>query len=88
MASADLQPATVRELIVEHLAKRDVPAELITDAASFTGDLAIDSLDLHALAIELEDEFGVVVSQRDATRLTTVGDAIAFVVQARAGSIA
>lgn len=81
MTTADLQSSAVREVIVEHLLKRDVPLELITDEASFTRDLAVDSLDLHALAVELEDEFGISI-QRDARKVATVGDAVAYVMRA------
>jgi acyl carrier protein len=86
MGHQDRNPAAVREVIVRHLVKRDVPVEQITDDASFTQDLAIDSLDLHALAMELEDEFGVAFSARDAPVVATVGDAVDFVMQA--GSLA
>lgn len=60
------------------------PAE-ITDATRFREDLDADSLDLYELVMELEDTYGVPMSEEEAERVLTVGQAVDFVAQ-RAGS--
>ena len=45
------------------------------------GDGDADSLDLYELVMELEDRYGVAVSEEQATRIATVGDAVDFVVE-------
>jgi acyl carrier protein len=52
----------------------------ITDDASFQEDLDADSLDLVELIMELEDQFGVKIPDEDAQKLTTVGQAVDYVV--------
>ena len=66
----------------EHLsAELDVPADDITESTRFRDDLDADSLDLYELVMELEDTYGVSVSEADAARIETVGDAVDFVVE-------
>ena len=66
----------------EHLsAELDVPAEDITESTRFRDDLDADSLDLYELVMELEDTYGVSVSEAEAARIETVGDAVDFVVE-------
>lgn len=52
----------------------------ITDDASFQEDLDADSLDLVELIMELEDQFGVKIPDEDAQKLTTVGQAVDYVI--------
>jgi len=67
-------------LVREHLSTElEVPAEEITEATRFKEDLDADSLDLYELVMELEDRYGVSVSEEQASRITTVGDAVGFV---------
>jgi len=65
----------------EHLsAELQVSAGEISDATNFRDDLDADSLDLYELVMELEDTYGISVSEEEAARIKTVGDAVDFVV--------
>ena len=64
----------------EHLAAElEVGADEIQAQTRFRDDLDADSLDLYELVMELEDTYGVNVSEQDAARIETVGDAVDFV---------
>jgi acyl carrier protein len=52
----------------------------ITEDASFQDDLDADSLDLVELIMELEDNFGMKIPDEDAQKITTVGQAVDYVV--------
>jgi acyl carrier protein len=67
----------IREIIGEQLMD-DVKE--ITNEKSFTEDLGADSLDVVELIMEFEDEFGIEISEEKAETLTTVGEAIAYLV--------
>lgn len=72
----------VLTLVREHLAEElEIPIERITETTRFREDLDADSLDLYELVMELEDNYGVSVSEEQATRIATVGDAVGFVVE-------
>ena len=71
----------VLSLIREHLADElqlDDPAT-ITEDTHFRQDLSADSLDLYTLVQELEDSYGVKMSDEEAARIHTVRQAIDFV---------
>ena len=73
----------VLKLVREHLAEElEVDPEKITETTRFKEDLDADSLDLYELVMELEDRYGIKVSEQDAARIETVGDAVAFVLDA------
>jgi acyl carrier protein len=61
------------------VSKLHIPADRVTQAASFTDDLAATSLDVVETIMSLEDEFGIEISDRDAEHLQTVGDVIALI---------
>jgi acyl carrier protein len=65
----------------EHLSSElEVDPGRIDDSTRFKDDLDADSLDLYELVMELEDSYGITVSEADAARIETVGDAVDFVV--------
>jgi acyl carrier protein len=72
----------VLTLVREHLAEElEVDVGRISESTRFREDLDADSLDLYELVMELEDRYGVVVSEEQATRIQTVGDAVGFVLE-------
>lgn len=71
----------VFELVRSHLADElEVEPERITEQTRFKEDLDADSLDLYTLVQELEDTYGIRVSEEQAAEILTVGAAVDFVV--------
>ena len=71
----------VFEKVRAHLAEElVVPADSISDTTHFRDDLDADSLDLYELVMELEDTYGVTMSEQEAEGIVTVGQAVDFVV--------
>jgi acyl carrier protein len=67
-------------LIQAHLADElDVEPGAIGEGTRFREDLEADSLDLYTLVQELEDIYGVHMSDEQATQILTVGQAVDFV---------
>ena len=66
----------VKKIIVDHLG---VDADKVTDEASFIDDLGADSLDTVELVMAFEEEFGSEISDSEAEKILTVGDAIKFI---------
>jgi acyl carrier protein len=70
----------VLALIRAHLADElEIDPARITESTHFREDLAADSLDLYTLVQELEDSYGVKMSDEEATRIHTVREAVDFV---------
>jgi acyl carrier protein len=68
------------ELIRDHLADElDVDPAAIGEGTRFKEDLEADSLDLYTLVQELEDTYGVQMSDEQAAQILTVGQAVDFV---------
>lgn len=66
----------VKAIIVDKL---NVEESEVTNEASFTNDLGADSLDTVELIMEFEKEFGISIPDDQAEKITTVGDAIAYI---------
>ncbi|MBD5182095.1 acyl carrier protein [bacterium] len=66
----------VKEIIVDKLT---VDEAEVTPTAEFSKDLGADSLDTVELIMEFEKEFGISIPDEDAEKITTVGDAIAYI---------
>jgi acyl carrier protein len=70
----------VFDLIRAYLADElDVDPELIMEQTRFKEDLEADSLDLYTLVQELEDTYGVRMTDEQAAQILTVGEAVEFV---------
>jgi acyl carrier protein len=70
----------VLELIRAHLADElDIDAARIQESSRFKEDLEADSLDLYTLVQELEDSYGVTMTDEQAAQILTVGQAADFV---------
>lgn len=65
----------ITNLLVEKL---DVDAEKVTENATFSEDLGIDSLDLFDLVMSFEEEFGIEIPAEELEELKTVGDMVKY----------
>jgi acyl carrier protein len=66
----------LRPVIAEQLG---VDEGVVNEDASFTEDLNADSLDLVELIMSLEEQFGLQISDEDAEKITTVGEAVDYI---------
>jgi acyl carrier protein len=66
----------VKDIIVEQLG---VDEGEITMEASFIDDLGADSLDIVELIMALEEEFDLEIPDKEAEKITTVGDAVEYI---------
>lgn len=66
----------VRKLVAEHLG---VDATRLRNETRLIKDLCADSLDVVELVMAAEEEFGIEIPDDAAERITTIGDAIAYV---------
>lgn len=68
--------ASVQGIIVELLG---VEADKVIPEARFREDLEADSLDLVELIMAFEEKFGGEISDEDAQKITTVGEAVRYI---------
>ncbi len=66
----------VKAIIVDKLG---VDEKEVTPQASFTNDLGADSLDTVELIMEFEKEFNIAIPDDQAEKISTVGEAIAYI---------
>ena len=66
----------VKAIIVDKLS---VEESEVTNEASFTNDLGADSLDTVDLIMEFEKEFNLQIPDDQAEKISSVGDAIAYI---------
>ena len=82
MSNDGLSREDVLAKVREHLsAELEVPLDGNGQSTRFRDDLDADSLDLYELVMELEDTYGVSISEEEAAKIETVGQAVDFVVQ-------
>ena len=73
---ADDVAGKVKKIVADHLGVDELK---VTEEASFIDDLGADSLDTVELVMAFEEEFGSEISDSDAEKILTVGDAIKFI---------
>ena len=66
----------VKKIVADHLGIEEVK---VNDDSSFIDDLGADSLDTVELVMAFEEEFGSEISDTEAEKILTVGDAIKFI---------
>jgi len=66
----------VKKMVAEHLGVEETK---VIDEANFIDDLGADSLDTVELVMAFEEEFGSEISDSEAEKILTVGDAIKFI---------
>ena len=66
----------VKKIVVEHLGVEEAK---IQSESKFIDDLGADSLDTVELVMAFEEEFGSEISDSEAEKILTVGDAIKFI---------
>jgi len=66
----------VKKMVADHLG---VDETKVSDESNFIDDLGADSLDTVELVMAFEEEFGSEISDSEAEKILTVGDAIKFI---------
>ena len=66
----------VKKIVADHLG---IDESKVSDDSSFIDDLGADSLDTVELVMAFEEEFGSEISDGDAEKILTVGDAVKFI---------
>jgi acyl carrier protein len=79
MATNGLSRTDVLQKVREHLSTElEIPLEQISEETRLREDLDADSLDLYELVMELEDTYGISVSEEEAAEIETVANAADF----------
>ena len=68
----------IRKITAEQL---DIEESEITLETAFVDDLDADSLDIVELMMTLEEEFDLEISEEDAEKIVTVGDAVSYIAE-------
>jgi acyl carrier protein len=66
----------VKKIVADHLG---IDETKVTEESSFIDDLGADSLDTVELVMAFEEEFGAEISDNEAEKILTVGDAVKFI---------
>ena len=66
----------VKQIVVDHLG---IEESKVTPESKFIDDLGADSLDTVELVMAFEEEFGSEISDSEAEKILTVGDAVKFI---------
>ena len=66
----------IKKIISEQL---EVDQSIISEGSSITGDLGADSLDLVDLAMSIEDEFDIELSDEALEKIKTVGVLVSYI---------
>ena len=76
MNMSDDISSKVKKIVADHLG---IDEAKVTDESSFIDDLGADSLDTVELVMAFEEEFGSEISDSEAEKILTVGDAVKFI---------
>ena len=68
--------AKVKKMVADHLG---IDESKVVEEANFIDDLGADSLDTVELVMAFEEEFGSEISDSEAEKILTVGDAVKFI---------
>jgi acyl carrier protein len=80
MPVAKVPPEEVEAKVIDIIAEQmQIPKEQITAQTHFVNDLGADSLDVVETVMELEEAFEISIPDDDATKIQTVGDAVAYI---------
>ena len=72
----------IKERVISLVAERmGVEPDQITEDTHFVNDLQSDSLDMAELVIDLEEEFNMSISDEEAQKIETVGQAIQYITE-------
>jgi acyl carrier protein len=75
-----MESAVVEGKVIKIVAEKlNIEEKNITTASRFQEDLGADSLDIVELLMEIEEDFGVSISDDESEKLKTVGDAVKFI---------
>jgi len=75
----------IAQEVIRLVAERmDVDEDQITEETHFVNDLQSDSLDMAELVIDMEERFDVSISDEDAQKIQTVGEAIQYIKEHKA----
>ena len=75
----------VLDKVIQLISERfSVDVLKVTKDTTFQEDLGADSLDVVELVMELEDTFGIQISDEDAEQIVTIGDAVNYIVSQQA----
>ncbi len=73
----------VKKALIEVLKDRGFDVNEVSEDASLTDDLGLDSLDLVDLTMDIEEKFGISIPDEDLPKLSTVGAVIDYIVANR-----
>ena len=73
---SDEVSSKVKKIVADHLGIEEAK---VNDDSSFIDDLGADSLDTVELVMAFEEEFGSEISDNEAEKILTVGDAVKFI---------
>ncbi|RXK40034.1 acyl carrier protein [Tremella mesenterica] len=85
-AAAGLKRSDIEERVIDVMKSFEkVETDKLTPTATFTSDLGLDSLDSVEVVMAIEEEFGIEIPDDEADKITTVGEAIEYVVKTPEG---